>query len=99
MPKFMMAYLPNGSQPADPDAMMERWDTWMNDHAAQLIEPQNPFGPRRTVSADGISEGSSLPMMGYSVIEASDIDAAAQMAATCPFTEIGDLEIAQIMED
>jgi len=90
-----------GRQPASPEegkAMMARWQEWMGAHAAALLEPQNPIGKTWTVDADGAREGTPHPAMGFSVLEAADMDAALEIAKSCPFTEMGTIEISEIKQ-
>jgi hypothetical protein len=64
-----------------------------------LIEPQNPLKNKRYITSDGITEGGKDgSMMGYSIIEAANIDAAQAIVQTCPFLEMGDVELAELIQ-
>lgn len=100
MPKFIMTYH-NARQPSSPEegkAMQARWQEWMGANAAALVEPQNPIGKTWTVDAGGAREGTAHPTMGYSILEAADMEAALAIAKTCPFTAMGTLEISEIKQ-
>jgi hypothetical protein len=57
----------------------------------------NPLKGTQTVNADGsVSEGSSVSMSGYTIIEADSMDAAVDITKTCPFLEMGgSMEVAE----
>lgn len=100
MPKFILAYH-GGKQPATPEEGakdMARFRSWIADLGAAAIEPANPIGKSKTVSADGVTDGGGVnPLMGYTIVEAPSMDAAVEMAKACPFVEMGTLEVGQIM--
>ena len=53
----------------------------------------------KTISADGVEDGGgSNPLVGYSILEADDMEAAIEMVQACPQIEIGTLEVAEIMK-
>ncbi len=100
MAKFIMTYT-NARPPSSPEegkAMMQKWQKWMGAHAGALLEPQNPIGQTWSVDAEGAREGGATPMMGYSILETADMDAALEIAKSCPFTEIGTLEVSEIKQ-
>lgn len=102
MAKFIMSYFHSGKTHANAEegaAQMERYMNWMMQHQDALIEPQNPLKNRRLITEDGIQEGGKCgSMMGYSIIEAADIEAAQKIAQSCPFLEMGDIELAEIIQ-
>lgn len=79
--------------------MRADWGDWTAANAASLIEPNNPFSAGCMITADNFSESAVVPgEMGYSVLQAEDIEAALAIARTCPFLAIGRLELRRIME-
>ena len=101
MPRFYLAYhdAKPRSSPEEGKRMQADWRAWTAANAAALIEPNNPFSAARTITADGDSDGAVVPgLMGYSVLQADDIDAAAAIARTCPFLVMGRIELRQIVE-
>ena len=80
-------------------AMPDYWQSWIADNATALTEPNNPFGRAMTITADGAAEGGiATNLMGYSVLSADSLEQAAEIAGSCPFLQIGRLELRQIME-
>ncbi len=102
MPKFIMAYYHSGKTPASPEegaAQMERYMNWMMAHQDALIEPQNPLKNKKYITSDGINDGGKDgSMMGYTIIQAADISAAQEIAQTCPFLDMGDIELAELIQ-
>lgn len=99
MARFIMFYHMGNTPPSSPEAgaaMMQKWQQWIADNSAALIEPENPYGTRKIVAKDGISDAPQSPTMGYGIIEAADLDAALELASTCPFLEMGTLEVAEV---
>ncbi|MEP0521423.1 MAG: hypothetical protein ABJO09_06000 [Hyphomicrobiales bacterium] len=103
MPKFIFAYH-GGGKPETPEAgaeMMEKWNAWLESLGAAAINPGNPVGMSKTVSASGVADnGGSNPLSGFSVIEADTIDNATAMAKNCPHLEMsnGTIEVAEMMD-
>jgi hypothetical protein len=101
MPEFVFAYH-GGKKPDTPEegaAMMEAWNAWLEDLGDASINPGSPVGMSKTVSADGVADdGGSNPLVGYSIVKADTIDEAVKMAQSCPFVQMGTIEVAEIME-
>ena len=90
MAKFVLLYH-GGSPPADDgakDRMMAAWGQWMEGLGDALVEGGNPLGPPRSIGGEA-----GDPANGYSIIEASDHEAAMQLAGGNPMA--GD-ELARI---
>lgn len=61
--------------------------------------PATPLKDTRSVSAEGVTQGGSIGMSGYTIIEVDTIEAAVEAAQSCPFVDIGGtIEVSQIME-
>ncbi len=92
MPKFVFAYH-GGKQPETEEAIqkaMAAWGAWMTKHEKDFIDPGNPVGKSKTVTADGVLDhGGSNPLSGYSLINAPDMDAALEIAKGCPMMDDG----------
>jgi hypothetical protein len=101
MPKFIMTYQ-GGTPPATPEdgqAMMAKWQAWMKDNADVLVEPQNPLGKATAISSSGPVEATALAgMMGYSVVQADNMEAAVKIAKSCPFLDMANavMELAEV---
>ena len=83
MAQFILTYV-GGSQPATPEdgkAHMERYMAWIG--GLDAVTPQQPLKNTTVLGTKEI-----VPMMGYTIINAEDIDAAKAIAAACPFLEM-----------
>lgn len=103
MPKFLFVYH-GGKRPetqADIDKAMAAWGKWMGDNAKALVNPGNPVGMSKTVTATGIADnGGANPASGFSIVEATDIDAACAIAASNPMAAdgSGSVEVAPLID-
>ncbi len=101
MAEYILAYS-GGRPPESPEegqAQQQRWKQWVADLGDAMVNPGSPMGPCQSVSADGVTEGGVLSqLMGFSVVKADSIEAAIDMAKACPFTEMGTVEVAELMQ-
>lgn len=103
MPDFMLAYH-GGKAPDTPEEgakAMAAWESWYKDIGDAVVNPGNPVGLSKTVSASGVVDnGGSNPLSGFTIIRAADIDAACKIAAACPMVADGSgtAEVATIVE-
>jgi hypothetical protein len=102
MANYLFAYH-GGRQPtseAEGAEMMDQWDGWLDGLGDANVDPGNPVGKSYTVSAGGVVDnGGANPIMGFSIIEAANLDAALAIAKTCPFLKMdGTIEVAEMME-
>ena len=101
MPDFMFAYH-GGKKPETPEQgaeMMAQWKAWVEDLGDAMVNPGTPLGMSKTVSADGVTDdGGANPLAGFSVVAADSMDAVLEIAKTCPFLEMGTIEVAEMME-
>ena len=78
---------------------MARWNAWIDDLGDAMVNPGTPVGKSKTVSSDGVSDdGGSNPLAGFSIVEADSMEAVLEMAKTCPFVEMGTIEVAEMMK-
>ena len=103
MAKFLFVYHGDGrpENPEDVEATMAAWGKWMQDHGAALIEPGNPVGASKTVTAEGVRDGGGAnPVSGYTLVEAEDFDTACAIAAENPMVMdgSGSVEVAEIVQ-
>ena len=112
MAKFMFVYrdAPDQPQPS-PEEMqqaMQVWMAWMEGGAKEgwlidggdaLLPGGKNVAPDQTVTDGPFAETKEL-VSGYSLIEASDYDAAAAIAKECPMISVhkGHVEIRQLAE-
>jgi hypothetical protein len=99
MQKFILHYYmttPPAYQ-AEGAALQQKWQEWMHTHATNLIEPQNPFSNKKRVSKSGTSDADGAPM-GYSILQAETLEAAINIVQSCPFMDMGHMDVCQIMD-
>ena len=92
MPKFLVTY--HGSNmPHDPASMARARDAfmqWAGNAGPALVDPGAPIAATRTVSNSGTQDGPADGQFnGWSVIEATDLNAAAKLVADHPFIARG----------
>jgi hypothetical protein len=105
MAKFLYIYHGSGKMPteeAERKAAMDAWTAWFGELGSAVVDGGNPVGMSKTVLPGGKVEnnGGSNPTGGYSIIEAKDIDDAANKAKGCPMLAMPDwsVEVAPIVE-
>ena len=103
MPTYLLAY--HGTSIPKTDAenaeLMTAWLDWMDSLGTSLEANNNPVIDTRTIHSDGAvsDDGGANPVMGLSFITAENIDAAIQMAGTCPHLGAGgSIEVAQLFK-
>jgi hypothetical protein len=87
MAKFVFIYQGGGEMPDDPavrEAGMAAWMAWFGGLGAAVIDHGNPFGASTTLGS-----GTGTGATGYSIVEAADLSAAAEMAKGCPILAHG----------
>lgn len=87
--------------PAEQEKQMAAWGAWFAELGDAVADPGNPFGQTRTLAADGsVSDGGGAnPLGGYSIVKATDIDSALQLAKGCPLlTEGGSVEVCEAID-
>ena len=102
MPNYVFAFH-GGKKPDTPEAgaeMMQEWMTWMEANREQFVDIGHPVGMSKTVSASGVEDhGGPNPLSGYSIIKADTIEAACDLAKSCPHLNYeGSIEVAEAME-
>ena len=101
MPNFIIAYH-GGEKPESPEEgakQMEKWKAWVGSLGDAIVNPGTPLGMSKIVTSSSVSDADeSNSLTGYSIVKADNMDAALDMAKSCPFLEIGTLEVAEVME-
>ena len=97
MGKYVLAF--RGQPGRTPAAGEEQaWGAWFGRLGAAIADAGNRVGATRTLAAARRSEPGSAVLTGYVVIDAADLDAAAQLAAGCPGLADGvDVEVAEVI--
>ena len=90
MAKFAFIYRggKSGETKEEQDKAMAAWGKWFGELGDALADGGNPFGPGKTVDKGGVSDKvKGEPATGYSVVNAKDHSAAAELAKSCPMFE------------
>jgi len=103
MPDYLLAYHGGGMPDTleEGERVMAAWGAWFETMGAAVVQPGNPVGMSKTVSATGVTnDGGANPLSGYTVVKADTIEAACDLAKGCPILENGGgtVEVAEIME-
>ena len=104
MPKYLLAYHGGGSLPeseSEQAAVMAAWGAWFESLGDAVVDGGNPTGASRTIAVDGSVHdgGGANPVSGYSLLKASDLDAAVAVAKGCPiFQAGGSIEVAEALD-
>ena len=86
MAKYLLAYV-GGDQPDSEEAgqaVMAAWVGWFTALGEAAVDPGNPVGASAAVAADGTVGAASAGVTGYSVVVADSLEAAVEMARSCP---------------
>ncbi len=70
----------------------DEWNAWYRKMDKAIVDQGNPFSPMaKSISTDGrISDGPGGSMVtGYTIIKAMSLDAAVQLAKSCPALKNG----------
>lgn len=101
MPNFIYAYH-GGKKPETPEEgaqEMAKWEAWFKNLGGAVVNPGNPVGLSKTVSASGVADnGGANPLSGFTIVQADTIDQAVEMAKGCPMMGSGTVEVAEIVE-
>lgn len=101
--KYIFVYH-GGTTPTSPEEgekAMAAWGAWFEQMGAAVVDGGNPVGQSTTVSARGVqNDGGSNPASGYTIVQASSIDAACDLAKGCPMVTdgTGSIEVAPIIQ-
>ena len=101
MPEFVFAYH-GGKMPESPEEgarQRERFSEWLAGLGDAVVNPGTPLGKSKTVSSAGVADGAGAnAMMGFSILQAESMDAALEMARSCPFVEFGSIVVSETMK-
>jgi hypothetical protein len=82
-------YIYRGGKPGatqdEQDKIMQAWGKWFEELGDALVDGGHPFGEPKSVTTLGVRDGGSgHPASGYSIVNAADQAAAAELAKNCP---------------
>lgn len=86
MKKFVFIYY-GGGKPDDMsyDEVMADWRKWYEEIGDKLVDGGNPFNDgAKSVTNKGVSNVGDRPSGGYTIVNAEDMDAAVEIAKSCP---------------
>lgn len=92
MTKFLVTYHGAGAPRTDAEKQqaMAAFMAWVNQVGSALVDPGAPLGDSAVVSSDGVSDGVAQGQPGgYSMLEADDLAAAAELLRDHPFVGRG----------
>ena len=97
MAQFILTYI-GGSQPATPEegkAHMQKYMEWIGSMGDAAVVPQQPLKGSEVLGDASIC----TPIMGYTIIEAADKDAALAIAKASPFLEMDNaaMQVSELM--
>ncbi len=101
MGKYVLAYKGGGMPETEEESarVMAAWEAWYGVLGENIVDGGNPFGQTRVVSAGGEVTMADVPLSGYTIINAADIDAAVAAAKGCPIFEAGGtVEVAETID-
>lgn len=103
MSRYVFAYHGGGmaATPEEQEASMAAWGRWFGEIGEALIDGGAPVAAAKTVTEGGtvVDGGGANPISGYSIVEASDLDAAVVIAKGCPLlSDGGSVEVAEAID-
>ena len=102
MPQYIITYL-GGNQPSTPEEGQQhfaKYKQWLVSLGDSAVSPANPLKNTQTVNPDGsVTEGGTTAMSGYTVVSVESMQQALEIAAACPFLDIGgSLEVSELIQ-
>lgn len=90
MPKYLLTYRGESTATSDmtpeqEEAVLRAWGEWMGRVGDALVDVGQPTGPARTSLVDNGSETDPVPLSGYTIIEAADLEGAKAHVKGHPF--------------
>ena len=101
MAQFGLLYVgePQFGSPEEAQAHFQVYMEWLGGLGDAIVNKGIPMGPPTRVTADGVSnEEREDRLTGLTIIEAEDMDAAVEIAKSCPYIEVAALDVVQIFE-
>lgn len=100
MTQYVLAYI-GGNHPTDPEEGARHraeWMAWVQGLGEAVVNPGMPLSGTKSVTTSGVSDSSST-MSGFSIVEADSIDAAIEIARSCPFLKIdGTIDVSEVIQ-
>ena len=100
MANYFLAYI-GGKPPESPEEgakHMAKWKGWIGGLGDAVVNPGTPLGSTQSVSSNEVSD-STMGMSGFSIVTADTMDAAIEIAKSCPFLDTeGSIDVSEIRE-
>jgi hypothetical protein len=89
MANFLLLYTGGsaGTSPAEREKVQQQWGGWFGKLGDRVVDAGNPFGAHpKSVANGGTHDGAvqSPAATGYSILKADSLDAATDLAKSCP---------------
>ena len=81
--------------------VMSKWSAWFGANKGNVVDSGNPFGPNgMSITTDGAKSiaPDMWPAKGYTIMNATDMDAAVKIAQKCPVLEEGNNAAVRVYE-
>ena len=102
MPNFMLAY--HGGKmresPEEGAEHMAKWEAWAEGLSDSLVNRGTSLSQSKSVNSTGITEGGGNdPMIGYSILNADNLETAVKMVESSPHVNYGGtMVVSEMME-
>ncbi len=100
MASYALAYYgePQFSSQEDGAKYQEKWKAW-EASVGDALGALTPLHPAKKVSTDSISDnGGENRLSGFCMVTADSLDAAIEMAQSCPHLEYGTIDVSEVWE-
>ncbi len=101
MAQYIIIYLGSDTPPPadfDPQASKAKWGQWLQGLGDAVVNRGTPMMHSKIVSPDEVADAGKKGSTGFTIVEADSMDAATEMAKGCPYLEMGNLEVAELMQ-
>ena len=93
MTNFVLIYTGGGMPESEEESakVMAAWGAWYEKMGASIVDGGNPFGASKSVTSDGVNDGSvsSPSATGYTIISAESLDEAVSKVEDHPHLNFG----------
>ena len=101
MAQFAFLYLgePHFDDPEEAKAHQQEWFAYIGSLGDAVVTPGMPMGPATRITAAGVEPAPTEGRLtGLTVVNAEDMDAAVEMAKTCPFVQFGTVDVVEVFQ-
>ena len=98
MAQFLRTYLgqPQFSSLGEGKVHTGKWMKWVKGLGDTLVHPARPLPRSTPVGPNGVNDG-CVPVSGFLIIEAANMDAAIAIAQADPFSAHADIGVSEMM--